>query len=269
VPGDVVFIENGKPPPAATAPPPKKSAVIGQRPAAPYLIAKVDIGQVRVDSKELRGLIMGQLTATVGAQAIAIDGVIDAGRSDVTISDRRYRVDHAIVRFDGSADPLLDVRLVHDFSDVTLYVSMRGRLSNPKLELSSDPNTYSQSELLGFLIGGDPGAPPAHGVADVASGIASSFLSNKVKSYAEQWTGVSFDVLKFEAATSTSSAALTIGKWLSQKLFVEYRQRVDGRFDENASEAEVEYWLGRRVVVDGTAGDRGVDSVDLIWTRRW
>src|SRR5262249_1271070 len=130
-------------------------------------------------------------------------------------------------------------------------------------------NTYSQSELLGFLMGGEPGAPPAHGVKDVAAGIASSFLSNKVKGYAGRYLPVSFDVLKFEAATSSSSAAFTVGKWISAKLFVQYRQRVDGRFDENASEAEVEYWLGRRVVIDGTAGDRGVDGVDLIWTRRW
>ncbi|HTJ42467.1 MAG TPA: translocation/assembly module TamB domain-containing protein [Kofleriaceae bacterium] len=268
-PGDVVFIQDGRPPPKQTAPPPKTSAVVGTRPRAPYLIATVDIGQVRIESKELRGLVMGKLRATIGEDAVAIDGAIDAGRCDVTLSDRRYRVDHAYVRFDGSADPLLDVRLVHDFSTVTLYVTLQGRMSNPRLELSSDPNTYSQSELLGFLMGGEPGAPPAHGVADVAAGLASSFLSNKVKGYAEKWTGVSLDVLKFEAATSTSSAALTIGKWVSQKLFVEWRQRVDGRFDENASEAEVEYWLGRRVVIDGTAGDRGVDGVDLIWTRRW
>jgi autotransporter translocation and assembly factor TamB len=152
---------------------------------------------------------------------------------------------------------------------MTLYAALHGRLSAPKLVLRSDPNTYSQAELLGFLVGGAPGQPPAQGVADVASGVASGFLASKVKAGVKRYTGVAFDVLKLEAATSSSTAALTIGKWVSRKLFVSYRQRVDGRYDENSSEASAEYWLWQRVVVEGSAGDRGVDDLDIVWTKRW
>jgi hypothetical protein len=263
-PADIVIVHpRGKKAPTQT------TVVLGRRPAKPYLIATVDLGTVRVESSQFRGTLTGQLTATVGKEAVAIDGALQTGTADVTISDRRYRVDHANVRFDGSSDPLLDVLLTYDFSSMTLYAALHGRLSAPKLVLRSDPATYSQAELLGFLVGGAPGQAPAQGVADVASGVASGFLAGKVKAGVKRYTGVGFDVLKLEGATSTSTAALTLGKWVSRKLFVSYRQRVDGRYDENSSEVEGEYWIWPRVVVDGSAGDRGVDELVVVWTKRW
>ena len=69
--------------------------------------------------------------------------------------------------------------------------------------------------------------------------------------------------------TDTASAAFTIGKWFSRKLYIAGRQRPESRPDENSYEGEVEYWLARRIVLELIAGDRNVDSADLLWTRRW
>jgi hypothetical protein len=44
---------------------------------------------------------------------------------------------------------------------------------------------------------------------------------------------------------------------------------LDARYDENTSEAQAEYWLAHHIVLDGSAGDRGVVGFDLVWTRRW
>jgi hypothetical protein len=76
-------------------------------------------------------------------------------------------------------------------------------------------------------------------------------------------------VLKYEAATAANSAAVTVGTWLTHELFVAFRQRFTARVDENASEGEVEYWLKPRLSVQGVAGDRGYNALDLLWRRRW
>jgi autotransporter translocation and assembly factor TamB len=76
-------------------------------------------------------------------------------------------------------------------------------------------------------------------------------------------------VLRYESATSTTSSSLTVGSWLTRKLFVGYRSRPAARTDENSSEGQLEYWLSRRVVLEAAGGDRGYSGVDLLWRKRY
>ncbi len=267
-PSDMVFIENGRPIPARAEPKSQK-VTLGQRPLHPYLVAKVTITPTRVESKELRGLVRGEMNAQLGDDGLAIDGLIQVVRGEVDLFDRRYRIERANLRFDGNADPVLDIRLIHDFPELTLYAGVRGRLSKPVLDLTSEPGTYSQGQLLSFLLGGTPGADPGSEVQSAASGVASSLLSQKAGKYLGKLLPVDFDVLRFEAATAGTSAAVTIGKWVTRKLFVAYRRRLEARPDENAGEGELEYYLGKRVLLEATVGDRGYHGADLLWLRRW
>jgi hypothetical protein len=267
-PSDMVFIENGRPPPAV-ADPKGSSITIGQRPLHPYLVAKLTITPTRVKSKELNGLVRGELTAEVGTDSASVDGLIQVARGEVDLFDRRYRIERANLRFDGDVDPVLDIRLVHDFPEVTLYAQVRGRLSKPVLDLTSEPATYSQGQLLSYLLGGNPGADPGNEVQSAATGVASSLVSQKVGKYLGKVLPVELDVLRFEAATAGNSAAVTVGKWITRKLFVAYRRHLESRPDENAGEGQLEYYLGRRVLIEATVGDRGYHGADLLWLRRW
>jgi hypothetical protein len=261
-PDDLVIVRGGEPPP------PPRVVAIGRRPEHPVLLASLDLGQVRIESSTMRGWVHGKLTAAVGTDALAVEGAIEAGTADVTVADRRYRLDRASVRFDGGFDPLVDIHLSHDFRDVALYVSITGRLSEPVLHLTSDRPSYSESELVRFFMGGEPGRTATGGFSDVAGSVVSAMFSSKVKSAARRW-GFALDVVRISPSTSATATALSVGKWLTRRLYVEYRQRVDARYDENQSEAEAEYWLARHFVLNGTAGDRGVVGFDLVWTRRW
>jgi autotransporter translocation and assembly factor TamB len=179
-------------------------------------------------------------------------------------------VDKAAVHFDGSTDPLLDLRITHDFSDVSTITMVRGRLSKPELMMSSDPGIYTQGQLLGFLLGGEPGGDPNSGTArDQATSVGSSFVANKLGGYVKKALPIDIDVLRYEAATASSGSAVTVGKWITRSLFVAYRQHLESRVDENRAEGELEYWLTRRLSVDGTAGDRGFTGVDLLWRKRY
>jgi len=62
---------------------------------------------------------------------------------------------------------------------------------------------------------------------------------------------------------------VTVGTWLTHELFLAYRQHLEARPDENTGEGELEYWLSRHVVVEGTAGDRGYNGADLLWQIRY
>jgi translocation and assembly module TamB len=175
-----------------------------------------------------------------------------------------------VVRFDGSTDPMLDVEITNTFPEVVAITRVRGRASDPELELTSDPAVYTDAQLLGFLLGGEPHGEPSSGNArDRATQAGASIVANQIGNYVREALPIDLDVLRYEAATSDSSAAVTVGSWITRSLFIAYRRRIEARPDENAGEAEIEYWLSRRVVVEGTAGDRGYHGVDLLWRRRF
>ncbi|HEX7843660.1 MAG TPA: translocation/assembly module TamB domain-containing protein, partial [Kofleriaceae bacterium] len=238
-------------------------------PANPIFVVRIYIQPTRVESEEFRGDIKGRIELRTDGEAIALLGGVEADGGDLELFGRRYAVERAAVRFDGSLDPLLDVRITHDFPEVTTVTQVHGRASKPELEMSSDPGTYSRGQLLGFLLGGEPAGEPSGSVGNQAAAAGESYVANLIGGYVKQALPVDIDVLSYQAATSTSSAAVTVGTWVTPSLFLAYRQRLESRPDENTGEGELEYWLTRRIVIEGTIGNRGYDSVDLVWRKRY
>lgn len=239
-------------------------------PQNPVFVVDITLHSTRVESEEFRGLLKGKLSVRADGDAIGIVGGITADSGDLDLFGHRYYLDRAAVSFDGPIDPILDVRITHDFPDVTTITEVRGRMSNPELRMSSDPGSYSQGQLLGFLLGGDPGGDPQNSSAtDKVAGAGASFVANQLGGYVKKALPIDIDVLRYESASATSSAAVTVGTWVNHVLFLAYRQHLSARVDENSSEGELEYWITRRIVVEGVAGDRGVAGVDLLWRKRY
>jgi autotransporter translocation and assembly factor TamB len=240
-----------------------------EEPVDPIFLVTINLRSTRVESQEFRGDVSGKLEIRADGEAVAVTGGIEAVRGDLDLFGQRYYVERAGVYFDGSTDPLLDIRITHDFPDVTTVTEVRGRLSAPELMMTSDPGTYSQGQLLGFLLGGQPGGDPAGSSADRATSAGESYVANQIGGYVRKSLPINLDVLRYEAATSSSSAAVTVGTWLSDSLFLAYRQHLEARPDQNTGEGEIEYWLTKRLVIEGTAGNRNVDGLDLLWRKRY
>ncbi len=233
---------------------------------------KVKISNVFIEAEEARGLLAGNLKIDVDDTAeVGVVGRVSLSRAVLDLFSRRYQVDKAVLQFDGSMDPMLDVRVTYDFPEVTTITEVRGRMSKPDLYLSSNPGTYTQAELLGFLLGGEPGGDPENAPSAGArvAGAGASVLSGALSGAVKKALPVDIDVLRYEAASANSSAAITVGTWITDTLFLAYRQHLEARPDENTGEAELEYWIRRRLVLEATTGDRGVSGLDLLWRRRW
>lgn len=260
-PSDMVFLSGERMPARAMNDAP---------PQHPSITANITLHSTNVKAEELRAVIHGKVTISADAASVGLVGRIEADRADLDLFGRRYDVEQAAVRFDGSTDPLLDVRITHDFAEVSTITAVRGRLSKPELIMSSDPGIYSQGQLLGFLLGGEPGGDPRSGsVSDQATSVGSSFVANKLGGYVKKALPIDIDVLRYEASTATSGSAVTVGKWVTRSLFIAYRQRLESRVDENRAEGEIEYWLTRRLSVEGVVGDRSYNGVDLLWRKRY
>jgi hypothetical protein len=258
----------------ADAPPPIQK-VKRPVPADPWLVASVRLGETSIDAENVRDVasghlvVTGKLTLSVAKDGVGLEGEIDHQRGGVELLGREYQVDHGVIAFDGSFVPQLNVRLLHDFQDVTLVADVKGRATQLDLQLSADPNVYTQDQLLGFFLGGEPGGDPSTASRDAAAGASASFLSTKVGAKIKHVLPVKIDVLTYEAGTSTSSGAVRAGIWLNRKLLFQYKGHPEARPDENANEADFEYYLPHNWFLQWTIGDRDIDGADLLHRWRW
>ncbi len=251
---------------------PQKPKVVKGETAPPKrasLIANITIKPMRVESKEARTSVSGKITLTADGDGVGAVGTIAATSGDIDLFDRRYRLERAAVTFDGTIDPRLDIHITHDFPDVMTVTVVRGRLSKPELELSATPGQYTQAQLLGFLLGGEPGGDPSSGSArDKATNAGTSLVANQLAGFVRNALPFDIDVLRYEAAGVGSSASITVGTWLTRSLFFAFRQHLDALPDENSGEGTIEYYLTKRLHIQGTAGDRN-NGVDVLWRKRF
>jgi translocation and assembly module TamB len=225
---------------------------------------------------DLDAWIEADLVVASAGGVTTIDGTVEATRGDATLFDRRYRISRARAAFTGDAptNPHLNVLLEHSFESAEVSIAVQGTLDEPEVELSSEPAIYSQAELLGFVLGGNPDAPDDRegaggGWRRSAAGAATALVASQLESIVEKRIPVDTLRLGTDADDPGTLAFVSVGKWLADKLFVAYRRRFDAETNENANEAEIEYHFRRNWMVEGMIGDRGAGSVDLLWVRRF
>lgn len=237
----------------------------------PWLFADIDIGptSVYVDDPNFLfdGTASGQLQLIIG-DGLTLSGAISTERGAVDVLGRRYQLDRAIVDFDGTLDPRLDVRLVHDFKDLTLTVDVIGRASNPIPRLSGDPAKYTQGQLFAFLAGAEPGGDSGSEAGQAVVGGSLTLFTSRIGRRINKYLPVKLDTLNYEAGTATSSGAVRAGVRLSEKSHILWRQRLEARPDENPGEAVLEYVFRPWALIETTAGERA-GGADLLLRKRW
>jgi translocation and assembly module TamB len=221
-------------------------------------------------SVELRA----HLDGTLRGGDVTLAGGVESISGFIMLFGRRYDIVHANLSFDTGdkpGNPRLDIRLAHEFRTATVYIDVTGRLEKPRLMLSSDPGSYDQAQLLGFVLGGDPD-DPAIGQTDVGSkavGVASTVLLGQVQQQLK--SALPLDVLSVQVGegTDANTTRLEVGKWVNERFFVGYRARINAPDTKNENEVSVQYRLARRWLVDAFFGDRGVGGADVLWTKRF
>jgi translocation and assembly module TamB len=255
-------------------------AVVATEPRAPlhpWLDVHVALESVDLDAPNVvdsiglsvKGHLTDQQLGVLVGDTLGVNGTVAIDDADVDILGRRYQVEPSHLQFNGTIDPALAIRLTHQFPELTLNVDVRGRASDPKLQFTSEPATYSPDQLFGFFVGGEPGGDPTGQTGEAVKGAVALALSGKLGREINKVLPIKVDTLSCEPATTVTSASCTVGKWLSQRLFLAYRPHLEPLPDENANEVQVEYRLGSKVLIEGTGGDRQHIGADLLWRHRW
>jgi translocation and assembly module TamB len=225
--------------------------------------------RILVRGDMIRTELRVKLAVTMIEGKTSVIGTVDAVRGWVEIVGRRYDIERAWVVFEGEMppDPRLDVRISHRFTQTTLYVDVAGHISKPNITFASDSGQYDQAQLLAMVLGSEPGENQAetdtsHKAANAGLALAAGQVSTALRR-----SGLPIDALKVgtEAGSDKAVTYVTVGKWVTDRVFVAYRRRFEAEVTENLNEGVFQHYFARDWMWEGVAGDRGTASVDLLW----
>ncbi len=227
---------------------------------------QVDLLVILGDKVQIKAMgFQGRLTGDLHVSGNTDDVLI--GNGQINIKDGSYiaygqllKVDNGKIRFSGPIDnPELDIKAIRTTKDVTAGLYIEGNVSSPQATLFSDPD-MSQDNILSYLILGKPieqaGATDAALLASAATGIG---LQNGAMIGDDIANTFGLDEFSI-TGDSKENAALTIGKYLSPKLYLSYGI---GVFD-SVSSVELRYQLSK---IWSLKAESGTESgVDLLYT---
>lgn len=159
------------------------------------------------------------------------------GNLDVTGSYRAYGQNLSIERgrllFSASPleDPGLDVRAIRRVDEVTVGIQVRGRASQPVLEVFSEP-PRDQADALSYLVLGRPMAQVARGEGAGLSAAAQAIGVGGGNLLAQSIGGrFGLDEVGIEESAALGGAAFMVGKYLSPRLYIGYGMSLVGSSD--------------------------------------
>lgn len=250
--------------------------VLGARaPDHPFLVVDINLQPTKIEALSIlddfgvRATAQGNLKVSLG-DSLGVLGRIGIDRGTVDVLGRIYKIDPASqIVFDGTTDGLLGIELSHDFPSMTLFVNLGGRIATPDPQLDSDPRIYTQGQLAGFLAGGDPGGDTAQQTREAATGTGAALLSTRLGKRLKRVLPVKLDLIRCDPGSSAAGASCTIGRWLSDNLFLAFKSRLEARPDENSGDLQLQWYFRREWLIEGVGGDRNHNGIDLLWRRRW
>ncbi len=197
-------------------------------------------------------------------------GVLNLRRGDLEFSGRRFNLTSGGIGFDSFApnDPTIDLRAERETREgVTIAVVVSGRSSELKVALESTPSLANE-EIMALILFDKPAdqlsAFESLQVADALTqlGGVGVFGGKGVAGAARDALGL--DLLNLDIDETDSSASLlTVGKYVTDGLFVSASQNARG---ENGS-LRIEYEIGSSFSVETELRQDGDQTISANWKK--
>jgi translocation and assembly module TamB len=189
-------------------------------------------------------------------KALIGNGVLELRNGRYEGYGQKLAIQHGRLLFAGPLDnPALDIQATRTVGDVTAGLELSGNADAPQTRLFSDP-AMSDAEILSYLVTGKPLSASSTGKDSQALAAAAASLgaNNPVSQELSQKLGIDLGV---QSGATDADTALTVGKQLSSRLYVDY---IYGLFNETTA-FQVIYKLTDHLSLTGQSGAQ--QSIDL------
>ena len=222
--------------------------------------------QVFIRGRGLDSEWAGDLRITGTVRAPMIEGMLRPVRGLFAFAGKDFILGDGSIRFDGTEeiDPLLNLSATYSRADFTATVDIRGSALHPSITLSSQP-PLPESEIVSRVLFdrgvGQLSAIEAAQLADAIASLTGEGAPN-ILDVARRTLGV--DVFRVEASPDdTEAPVLTVGKYLSEDVYVGFAQGTDPA----TGSTSVEVQIMPNVTVKTDVRQDGVSNVGIKW--RW
>ncbi|MEE8228141.1 MAG: translocation/assembly module TamB domain-containing protein, partial [Kiloniellales bacterium] len=194
-----------------------------------------------------------------------IAGDISLVRGQVSIIGQAFKLDHGTIRFTQGKeiDPLIDIVAVRDTRDLKATVRISGSATQPKIELSSEPELPQDEVVAQVLFGKSANQLNGFQAAQVAAAIAQlSGTSDPASNVVDRLrSGFGIDVLRFESvgAAGEETPGATAGKYVTDEVYLGVTQGAEA--DSGSVGVEVE--LTPNISVESDVTQTGESNVGL------
>jgi translocation and assembly module TamB len=231
---------------------------------------KLQLEQLQISADDFEFPVKSELTASWDAAHPAeasADGSIEVSGGSFSALGRRFEIDFAKITETGGdlADPELEVQARFVSAQATVLVMVSGTAKDPQIDLSSSP-AMDPDAIAFFLATGrlQGRATQQGGGVDLSNAATSALGGVLFGELRKQMADVlPIDVLTVEAGGAGQPAQASLGKYVGDRFFVGYRQRLAPAASENASEGRVEYEILRGLGAEATVGERNSDVAVL------
>ena len=234
----------------------------GEQPRARPLDLQLAVSlgdDVRLEGFGLDGRMTGAVTLrerpgrrATATGALQVTGAYRAYGQSLAIE--RARLGFASSPYD---DPTLDIRAEREFDDVTVGVQVRGTARRPETTIVSTP-AMDTSEALSWLVFGRPlhtttaGESERLGAAALALGAGSNLVAQQIGAR------LGLDEVGVVDSRNLGGATLTVGKYVSPRLFLSYGVSLIG----TGQVVTLKYLLSRNFDISVESGNENAASVN-------
>lgn len=196
-----------------------------------------------------------------------VAGEINTVRGWYSFQGKKFEVVEGQVTFSGQEfNPRLDVVAEHQAGEYTVRVNIGGTITEPTIELESDP-FLDQADILSVLVFGKPVSELNQGQADglrqQALGVASGYVASQLRQSVANALGL--DNLEITPGTEgLAGASVTVGKYITEDVFVSLSNMFAA---QSVQELQIEYFITPQWILQTTMDTLGTSGVDLFW--RW
>jgi translocation and assembly module TamB len=237
----------------------------------PDVLVDLDLGNdFEVRGQGLQTRLSGQLNvrSTPALPTPRVFGEVRTLSGSYRAYGQQLTIESGVLRFNGPYDnPTLDITAIRPNTTQRVGVLISGTAQAPRVRLFSDPE-LPDSEKLAWLVLGRP-ASGAGAEAAVLQQAALALIASSGGGLDGGLAGaLGLDELSFAGSATNAdgtpaAAALTLGKRLSNKLYLSYESSLAGAMGT----VSMFYDLSRRITVRARAGEE--NAIDLIFTTQF
>ena len=198
------------------------------------------------------------------------DGTVRVPQGSFSALGRRFTIQNALITETGGdiADPELEVKARFENSQAAVTINVSGSAQDPQIQMTSNP-PMDQDAIAFFLATGRiQGRATQQGggvdLSSAATSVLGGLLFGQVRKSLANVLPV--DVLTIETGAGGSVSQASIGKYIGDRVFIGYRQRLTPAPGENTAEGRIEYEISRSLSGEATVGEKNSD-LSILYTK--